>query len=279
MKTTKIATLLASLIVGSIVMSSGAFAGVAATKHNLGSTGTKTNKTDGTDEVCVFCHTPHGAQTTTGMPPLWNKTIPSTTYTTYDSLGTSSLDGGITEVGSVSIACLSCHDGSQAMDVMLNQPGSGANPGRLPGTWNAAVEATSGIMPTGIANLGGDLKNDHPIGIQYAGGGVKSGNLVGADPDFTVPKQKSVNGMDVWWVDTETIQGGSDNSSREKTDMQLYTRTVSGTYRNNGGSMAADGVPSPYVECASCHDPHSENTTFLRISNTGSKVCLSCHIK
>ena len=32
-------------------------AGIEATKHNLGSSGTA-NKTTGTGEICVFCHTP-----------------------------------------------------------------------------------------------------------------------------------------------------------------------------------------------------------------------------
>jgi predicted CXXCH cytochrome family protein len=51
--------------------------------------------------------------------------------------------------------------------------------------------------------------------------------------------------------------------------MLLYTRneaTVAGGYQ-------------PFVECASCHDPHTENATFLRISNAGSAVCLACHTK
>ena len=51
-----------------------AFAGIANTKHNLGSTGTGTNSFDGTDEICVFCHTPHGADTTAN-PPLWNRIL------------------------------------------------------------------------------------------------------------------------------------------------------------------------------------------------------------
>ena len=37
--------------------SSQALAGIASTKHNLGSAGTGVNKFDGTAELCVFCHT------------------------------------------------------------------------------------------------------------------------------------------------------------------------------------------------------------------------------
>ena len=42
--------------------------GIAATKHNLGSTGTGVNKFSGTAEICVFCHTPHGADTSAAVP-------------------------------------------------------------------------------------------------------------------------------------------------------------------------------------------------------------------
>ena len=34
------------------------------------------------------------------------------------------------------------------------------------------------------------------------------------------------------------------------------------------------------VECASCHNPHNNSLgNFLRKANTGSAICLSCHIK
>lgn len=44
----------------------------------------------------------------------------------------------------------------------------------------------------------------------------------------------------------------------------------------------SNGLPlfSSNVECATCHDPHlTTNGKFLRISNAGSAVCLSCHVK
>jgi hypothetical protein len=36
-------------------------------------------------EVCVYCHTPHGANTTTAQAPLWNHTLNTVTYTTWDT--------------------------------------------------------------------------------------------------------------------------------------------------------------------------------------------------
>jgi predicted CXXCH cytochrome family protein len=239
------------------------YAAVANTAHNLGTTGPGPNTYSGTAEICVFCHTPHGGDNSASVP-LWNKTLAApASYTTYDSLGTTSLDGATAPVGSVSIACLSCHDGTQAMDTVLNQPGSGAvvaNYGE--GVW------TGNSIPQGIALIGQDLSNDHPIGIQYGGGGITEASPLATtnDTDFVAPNNATINGNTVWWVDTEVAPNGT----RQKTDMQLYTRSVA----------AIDaGANQPFVECASCHDPHSENNTFLRVSNDGSAVCLACHTK
>jgi predicted CXXCH cytochrome family protein len=285
MKTLNKNYIMVGMFLGAMVVAGGAVAGVADSKHNLGSTNsTGTNKvTGGTNEVCVFCHTPHGSNTDAKVP-LWNKTLPdSASFTTYDSLGTSSLDGNITAVGSVSIACLSCHDGSQAMDVMVNTPGSGN--ATMSGSWSgstvvAGAVGTGGTMTVDGANffpmLGTDLQNDHPIGIQYAGGGIDNSTALKKEPadetalndeDFVVPAYKTVNGIDVWYLDVD------EDGKRQKTDLPLYTRTAA-----LGDGFA--GVPEPFVECASCHDPHeSVNATFLRINNAGSAVCLACHDK
>jgi predicted CXXCH cytochrome family protein len=248
---------------------------IADTKHNLGSTGTGINKFSGTAEICVFCHTPHGADTSAAVP-LWNRALPAPgSFTTYDSLGTSSLDGKTAPVGSVSIACLSCHDGVTSMSTVINQPGSGGynkDGAAMAGSWTGANQSGGTLGVDGqITNIGKDLKNDHPVGIQYGGGGITKSTPTAAtkDKDFVAPKNKDINGTLVWWVDT----GASDNE-RQKSDMLLYTR-AQGT-----GGYTGQTEPEPFVECASCHDPHIKNDTpFLRIANDGSKVCLACHVK
>jgi predicted CXXCH cytochrome family protein len=273
----------ALLAIGLAAVMPMAQASISNTKHNLGSTGVGVNKFSGTGEICVFCHTPHGANTTAAVP-LWNRTMSlPATYTTYNSLGTSSLDGATAPVGSVSLACLSCHDGTQAMNVMINTPGSGA--AALTGTWTGANQTDGKIGAGLITNIGADLKNDHPVGMQY-GGGPKSGTVPDAgttydntlfrDADFKATKSAVLNGQSVWWVDTTAGTTGS----REKTDMQLYTRVGSDSV-NRDGSLNTGALTGaqPFVECASCHDPHTENTTFLRIDNSGSAVCLACHTK
>ncbi|HLA35347.1 MAG TPA: cytochrome c3 family protein [Rhodocyclaceae bacterium] len=250
-------------------VSTAAVAGISATKHNLGTTQTVGNRmTTGTSEICVFCHTPHASSTSVSAP-LWNKAVPaSNTFTTYSTANSSTIDGAVS-LGSISLACLSCHDGSQAMDNMINQPGSGgyaAGGAVLPGGVWAGANQTAGQM-TGVANLGKDLSNDHPVGIQYCGGGISTGSAdksaasTGSctDVDFVAPLNTTINSTRVWWVET----GGG--TTRTKSDMILYGQTVTNW--------------QPMVECGSCHDPHSTNTTFLRIANTGSAVCLACHNK
>ncbi len=231
--------------------------GISGSPHDLAS-GTGDN-----NEICVYCHTPHGARSQGDIEaPLWNKPdSPAVgTYTTYDS---TTIDGDILAVGSVSLACLTCHDGSQAMDTVINAPGSGGfNPA------GARMNSLTGdglMTPGAVANLGADLTNDHPIGVQY--GGFNS-----TDPDFLDDTDSpglqvaSINGAQRWWVDT-----GTANLTREKTDMILYTRD------NTANAGASE---EPFVECASCHDPHNTtNNTFLRVANVASGVCLACHVK
>ncbi|MCL4470560.1 MAG: cytochrome c3 family protein [Sulfuricella sp.] len=283
----------ATLMTAGMLMEGTATAvGIADTKHNLsspagsGATATFT-PTTGTGELCVFCHTPHGSDTS-AVVPLWNRALAApTTYTTYNSLGTTSLDGATAPVGSVSLACLSCHDGTTAMNVMINQPGSGgynSAGAAWAGAW-AGTGQTAGVLgtATSITRIGQDLRNDHPIGIQYGGGMPAGGAYTAADiaagalkdADFKALKYASLNGQPVWWVDSGTVSG-----TRDKADMMLYTRTGSASVNPDGSAGAVLTGAQAFVECASCHDPHtSAQPTFLRMSNAGSALCLACHTK
>ena len=265
-----------SAIAISMMVSGAAVAGIGGSKHDLGANGASqlgaTNGLGNTTEVCVFCHTPHGADSTRAVP-LWNKSLPDGSgYQRYSSLGTATLDGEESvNVGSVSIACLSCHDGTQAMDAVINAPGSGL--GTTPGT--------AKMTGTPVPMLGTDLRDDHPVSIQYAGGacnGVNAacdpGAQASGDPDFNTAQHAAINGGNYWWVDTAVGTA----AQRDKTDMILYTRSDW-----NGADAGTNG---PSVECASCHDPHNAETgvaansvSFMRVVNSDSQVCLACHIK
>lgn len=267
------------------VFSASAMAQITGTKHNLSSGGSGNNKFSGTDQICVFCHTPHAADNTQ-VVPLWNRTMsaPAGGYTTYDTLGTPTLDGKTLGVGSISLACLSCHDGTQAMNSVINAPGSG-----LAGSaaWQAG-SWTGNSTPTGAALIGTDLSNDHPIGIEYCGGGIVGNGTNGfssstcRDSDFVGTTQITTSDARLAQVQTATIGGAQAfwvnlgaGTTRDKGDISLYNRN----FTSVGGS-----ANTPSVECGSCHEPHTAatgigNVAFMRVTAAGSAICLSCHVK
>lgn len=266
---------------------------IPGSKHDLSPTGagaslfTATeNATVGT-EICVFCHTPHGSQNpATYQLPLWNRNNSTSSFTVYSSPtmeGTSTLSG---VEATASLACLSCHDGATARNSMVNAPGSGAQGGSYAGTWSAGT----GPMTAVFANLGTDLTNDHPISIPYCGGGLyaaTTSTLGGtcSDTDFWVTGTGTVNATTNGGGKVITKTVGSNQTfwverlgsltTRNKADIALYTR---------GTGVGASTNSTPWVECASCHDPHNASTatqqvSFLRDTNAGSQICLTCHNK
>ncbi len=267
-------------------------------KHNLTPSGANTG------EICAFCHTPQGAESTVTRGPLWNRTAPPvSSYRAFSSLGSAAAE----TTGSVSMSCLSCHDGSQAPNIVINTPDNILN------------------IPEGLQiNIGNGLKNHHPVGMPYAGGGqnqnapdippdpvaaytklagfnaftstgnkftffdrrglVNSNDVAAFNDVGTFSKAGTFNREDfnkstysgtgtgtVWWIETPGSKKG-----RQKSDLYLFTRT------DTIDSIPSESVLSqPYVECATCHDAHSTNPTFLRLpgGNARSQVCLTCHNK
>jgi predicted CXXCH cytochrome family protein len=125
-------------------------ASIAGSKHDLRSGGSSAFKGD-SDQVCIYCHTPHNANATP-LAPLWNHASTATaTYTLYGGAasGTTTLNATMGQPSSISKACLSCHDGSVAADSYK------------------AVVGTKPITSASAALLGTNLSNDHPISFTY----------------------------------------------------------------------------------------------------------------
>ena len=162
--------------------------GIIGTYHDLSSTGigasygaTGPSVLGSKDRICVYCHAPHNALKTNvaGNPdylPLWNHTLSTqATYQVYTH-GTATtgdpndiaLNGiafqgasyGNLQPGGVSRLCLSCHDGSVAVNTYgANQQSTTEKPAG--GSYTIAARAQIGA--------GGDLSNHHPIGFLYDG--------------------------------------------------------------------------------------------------------------
>ena len=117
-------------------------------------------------EICVFCHTPHNAQA--GIQPLWNRATPVRAFSLYSS---PSLNAVVNQPGGTSSMCLSCHDGSIAIDSFVN--GGPAQPRMMalgdvyfPGSPFGEGGPNIGENFTGNANVN-NLTNDHPVSFVY----------------------------------------------------------------------------------------------------------------
>lgn len=266
----------------SLMYAATASAMITVTKHNFsagaGAGGqarnvyltTSGSGNEAAGEVCVFCHTPHGASSSA---PLWNRQM--ATAGAYSPYTSSTLDApganGDRQPKGISLACLSCHDGTIAIDALRNAPGSGnfieAATAR-DWAWTGLTAADK--LNAGVTNLTQDLRTQHPISIQYPN--VGSGTVF--DPKFYVP-------------------GGS-HSSGAKYFVESGTGATAGMDDHEVRLYVTNADADVFVECASCHNPHGTEAvsfggtagpdgtnfaTFLRKSNVNSALCTTCHIK
>lgn len=100
---------------------------------------------DADEQLCVFCHTAHNADDSVTDAPLWNHTVTTRTYTTYNS---PSMDATTSQPSASSKLCLSCHDGTVAVDSYGGRTG---------------VIFVGGTLAIGAD----DLANDHPVSFVY----------------------------------------------------------------------------------------------------------------
>lgn len=272
--------------------------GIVNTRHNLtqGVGGINASLMDpqrnNYGEVCVYCHTPHGGSGTIAAP-LWNRTATTASFTTYDALGTSTLTSSITTPGINSLTCLSCHDGTLGIDSIINMPGSGRyNASQQTSQNNAFLD--SWPNPGGTAShvvLGdpaGPAGGPSNIGCMVCHSPTGSGASFSAATDFTA----MVIGTDLRddhpvGINLPTTRIGVDffNPTGTSTGMRFYDGNGNGR-ADTSEVRFYDTGQGPEVECASCHDPHGVsptgpsgtiNPTFLRVSNNGSTLCLTCH--
>ena len=94
--------------------------------------------------ICIACHATHKADTTIADAPLWSHANSTATYTLYS---TPTMQATVGQPGGGSKLCLSCHDGTVAVNSF----------GGVAGTQ----------MISAANNVGTNLKGSHPFGITY----------------------------------------------------------------------------------------------------------------
>ena len=176
-----------------------AIGSIVASKHDFSTSGLNAAYKGTGTQVCVYCHAPHA---TTGSTILWNRAANAATYTLYASGG--SMNATVGQPGAVSKLCLSCHDGTVAIDSF----------GGATGTKFAA----------GAATLGTDLSNDHPIGITY------NAALVTADPSLkAVSTAATIGTGNTGTIESKLLFGASGSATVECASCHDVHNSKSGT--------------------------------------------------
>jgi len=222
---------------------SAAMAAVAGSKHDLSTAGAGAANfvaaAQMNNEVCVFCHTPHGASASAA---LWNRTLDSAGYTMYGAtLGYDSSANTYAPTAQAggprtkTLLCMSCHDGVSGIGgAVINTPGPGSTP-----TPNTTGEVITGTY----TNIGKDLSNDHPVSIPYVTAGGKAG-------------LRALTNVANYPDDVARVQNATTVAAN--TGATSYVECVS--------------CHDPHNSAASTY-----TVAFLRINNNGSNLCYSCH--
>jgi len=143
------------------------------------------------DRICIYCHAPHhtlkaedAKAADINYYPLWNHKITTMTYTPYQNTDPTDpstpnniqhqLNANLGQPGGVSKLCLSCHDGSVAVNEY--------------GYYNASSQNHAGGVTTkdvagGRFAIGADgiLQNHHPIGFDYTQAALADDELYDAN--------------------------------------------------------------------------------------------------
>lgn len=215
-------------------------ASVVGSRHDL--------STPETPQVCEFCHTPHHASDNIPGAPLWNRAETRQNFTLYGSptMNTSPAQPGsaLSGPGVLSRFCLSCHDGVNASSVVH---------GNLVSTKHDLVKPPGGGMP--------DMTS-YP-------------NCERCHPDYYSGRRRTlVLGTNL--ADDHPIAMPYPTTAQDP----AFNAPPNAATGWGGGSNADVKLFAGGIECGSCHDAHNPGIVpFLRKSNAGSALCLTCHKK
>lgn len=202
--------------------------------------------------VCSACHSAHETDDAQ-IVPLWNHKTTTASFTPYSS---PTLNASVGAPNGKSLACLSCHDGTVAINEGIG--GLGGSAPIMMGT----------IAPSAVK--GPDLHNTHPISFVY------DAALATADGALEDPTTYKIGDA--------------------KTRLTVQTAPVPTTWPAGSISIVGKTIDQALldgnhrVQCTSCHDVHRMvgsapgSGILVKISGTdadnrGSTICRTCHVK
>ena len=182
--------LLGLTILGVMLFAGAAGAGISGSKHDFSVFGTSQFSNNyrvqpGSEpivEVCVFCHTPHGASqdSAKGLNVLlWNRSNSSaiTTYTPYNFSTPGTHVSPDNPPRGITLMCMSCHDGITAIQTLINAPGRDTSVT----AFDSTLDQIGDQFPDQLLEIEGpnigysvtdtlthaNLSNDHPVSFTW----------------------------------------------------------------------------------------------------------------
>lgn len=274
MMTTKICSTLLFIVVLICCWGQAGAKSIVDSLHNLSVSGPGTVKATGESEICIFCHTPHGARSDVAY--LWNRRDTTTVYTPYIS---STLKAAVGQPTGSSRLCLSCHDGTIAPGAVISR--------------SAEIPFTAS-MAGRSSNLGTNLADDHPVSFDYSAAVAMPNSQLRAATSLPSKVRLDADGQmqctachnphnDQYgkFLVMSGIGGALCISCHQKTNWSsgshaLSTRTWNGTgpdpWPRSSYTTVADNA------CGSCHRPHSAaHPQRLLNYSVEETTCLVCH--
>lgn len=244
---------LASLVGLALAMSSVASAqtiSIVASPHDLSASSGGAVRASVEDEICIFCHTPHNASP---IGALWNRSLSPQSYQVYSSRA---LDASPGQPTGSSKLCLSCHDGTIALGLVLSKP--------------TPISMSSGMTTlTGPGNLGTDLRDDHPISFVF------DSSLSSRDGHLRAPSSlPSAVKLDTNHELQCTTCHDAHNNAFGNFLVMHNTASELCISCHNVGTTNITG----HSNCTSCHQSHTAPSgPYLLKQVTASRTCLACH--
>ncbi len=213
--TIKFALIIAAVLLGITRTTMGGF--ISGSAHDFSALGWSGGK------ICIACHAPHHTDVSTTDAPLWNHEVTAAAYTLYSS---ATLDASIGQPSGLSKLCLSCHDGTVAVD-----------------NFGGVTTGTSFVSTAG--NLGSALNDDHPVGFTY------DATLVTTDGALHEPTTTNI-----------TIGSGGQTKSGTIANLMLYSgkmecsscHDVHNTFTADAGTSLVKVTQAGSALCLTCHN-------------------------
>lgn len=231
---------------GAILLTpAGVRAGILGSPHDFSGEAWNIERSD-PNSVCGPCHQPHHADSS--VIPLWGHTTSRGPWTMYSALNSPTFIAAPSQSATptgTSLACLSCHDGTVAVN-----------------SYGGQIQGGTAVTITNRARIGTDLTHTHPISFTY------DAALVGTGPN---------QDRFLFNPDTTQVLTPSSGTFVPGNDMTINGFLLGGNHRVECSSCHdvhnQAGTPFDIVN----------NPKLVKIVGTqngrGSLLCRSCHNK